>query len=224
MLPGIAAAACAGLQSHRTALLHAALSTPFPLAALSKNPATRAGFTDEHRQFTAILGGARWPVRGTAASLLEVHAPADIVWLTPDAEAPLPPGPLDPRRVYALGGIVDRSVRRGLTAEWAAERRLATARLPVAEWLAAEGITGVTRRPVLNISDVVTALLTAAANGGDWPAALKAMGGRKLKPEVPNKPRRMRPTRLGDSGSGDGGAAETAQQQQQQQQQAGDAG
>ncbi len=38
-----------------------------------------------------------------------------VVVLSPDAEAPLSDGPLDPGRAYIIGGIVDRSVQKGIT-------------------------------------------------------------------------------------------------------------
>ena len=52
-----------------------------------------------------------------------------MVMLSPDAHEPLLE--LQPEQVLCIGGIVDRTVCKGLTAGWAAERGVVARRLPV---------------------------------------------------------------------------------------------
>jgi hypothetical protein len=120
-----------------------------------------------------------------------------LVVLSPDAPLPLLPlggAPLDRACVYVVGGIVDRTVKKGLTLAFAERHGLEARRLPVAEAAAvaatagggARGLgrlcePGASKRPVLNVSDVVACLLAYEACGGDWAEALgKAMPARKL--------------------------------------------
>jgi tRNA (guanine9-N1)-methyltransferase len=108
-----------------------------------------------------------------------------LVVLSPDAAEPLDPSvPLDRDRVvYVIGGIVDRTVRKGLTLAFAERHGLEARRLPVAEMAAALGRLsepGASKTPVLNVSDVVACLL-AYDGGKDWAAALGAgIPARKL--------------------------------------------
>ncbi|GLI59957.1 hypothetical protein VaNZ11_002012 [Volvox africanus] len=119
------------------------------------------------------MGAAAWPLVKQSKSTLELYSPGEIVILSPDAAAPLMA--LDERRVYVVGGIVDRSVVRGVTAGFAANHSLESYRLPTLEFAEQLGLgQGVSRRPVLNICDVVLALLRFRSNGGDWWDALNA--------------------------------------------------
>ncbi|GBF90048.1 tRNA methyltransferase [Raphidocelis subcapitata] len=101
--------------------------------------------------------------------------PRRLVLLSPDADAPLA-GPLDPRTAYVIGGIVDKSVVKGLSLGWAASAGVAAARLPVREHAHALGMhfDGANKTPVLAVNEVVAVLLAAWANGGDWGGALAA--------------------------------------------------
>ncbi|GIL52804.1 hypothetical protein Vafri_8572 [Volvox africanus] len=119
------------------------------------------------------MGAAAWPLVKQSKSTLELYNPGEIVVLSPDAAAPLMA--LDERRVYVVGGIVDCSVVRGVTAGFAANHSLESYRLPTLEYAEQLGLgRGVSRRPVLNICDVVLALLRFRSNGGDWVDALNA--------------------------------------------------
>ncbi|KXZ54521.1 hypothetical protein GPECTOR_4g586 [Gonium pectorale] len=126
-----------------------------------------AAYADER------MGAASWPLVKHARPILELFDPRDIVVLSPDAEQPLLD--LDLGRVYVIGGIVDRSIIRGVTAGFAAEHGLETRRLPTIELAEQLGLgPGVSKRPVLNICDVVAAMLRFRSNGGDWADALDA--------------------------------------------------
>jgi len=124
------------------------------------------------------MGAHAWPVAQHAEHVLDVfsHDRDRLVMLTPDAAQPLE-GPLGLRgEVYVIGGIVDRSVIKGLSLSWADAARVRTARLPVREHAAQLGMDfdGANKTPVLSISDVCVALLEANRNGGDWAPALAA--------------------------------------------------
>ena len=51
--------------------------------------------------------------------------------LSPDAELPLTEIDMNPGRVFCIGGVVDRSVRKGLTLGFANENGISVRRLPV---------------------------------------------------------------------------------------------
>lgn len=202
--------AAAGAARPRVAVLHAT-SFGGPLAAAAEK-----------------MGAAAWPLfRAHAAPLLHVFPPGGdgdggesdgsnkLVVLSPDAELPLPlDAPLDGRAVYVVGGIVDRSVKRGMTLGFAAANGLEARRLPVAECAARLGRLsepGASRRPVLNVSDAVACLL-AYEELGDWAEALaRAIPRRKLVAGVEGAGRR-RPGRRRAAGQGGGerGGEETA--------------
>ena len=55
----------------------------------------------------------------------------DIVILSPDSETTLTH--LDKNKIYVIGGIVDRTVRKGATLQRAMEMGVPTVRLPVSE-------------------------------------------------------------------------------------------
>jgi tRNA (guanine9-N1)-methyltransferase len=68
--------------------------------------------------------------------------------------------------VYVIGGLVDRTVRKGATLRLAQHCGAQAVRLPVAEHL--EGLA----KPVLNVNDVFAVLL--AVHGGEgWREALE---------------------------------------------------
>ncbi|KAG2433256.1 hypothetical protein HXX76_008324 [Chlamydomonas incerta] len=138
------------------------------------------------------MGGAAWPLLKRQQATLDLFPRELITVLSPDAAEPLTD--LDPARVYVVGGIVDKSVIRGVTAGFAARHELQVRRLPTVEL--AEQLRlgpGAPKRPVLNIDDVVYALLRFRVNGGDWLDALDAA-----------IPARKRGERSRSRGSGDG--------------------
>ncbi len=71
-----------------------------------------------------------------------------------------------PLQVYVIGGLVDRTVRKGATLKMAQRCGAQAVRLPVAEHL------GGLAKPVLNVNDVFAVLL--AVHGGEgWREALE---------------------------------------------------
>ncbi|GLC33401.1 hypothetical protein PLESTB_000071600 [Pleodorina starrii] len=141
------------------------------------------------------MGAAAWPLVKHSQSTLDLYDPEQLVVLSPDALEPLTA--LDERRVYVVGGIVDRSVIRGVTASFASSHCLEVRRLPTLEYSEQLGLGhGVSRRPVLNICDVVLALLRFRTNGGDWLDALDAaIPRRKRAAAAQEGSQRSRPSR-----------------------------
>jgi len=85
---------------------------------------------------------------------------------------PLPPSislpPLPP--VYVIGGIVDRTVVRGVSQEAASRWNIKTARLPL-EYL--NNLKEKQATAALNVDTMVKAMMSVHANGGDWLAAFE---------------------------------------------------
>ncbi|EFJ43329.1 hypothetical protein VOLCADRAFT_96591 [Volvox carteri f. nagariensis] len=107
----------------------------------------------------APSGAAGWRVVKRAEGPVEAFGAEAVVVLSPDASEPLLD--LDPEhRVYVIGGIVDRTHRKGLTLKYAEAQRVTAVRLPISEHAVQLGLGKGTRKcPVLNIDDVVRALL-----------------------------------------------------------------
>ncbi|RLN38270.1 hypothetical protein BBJ28_00017341 [Nothophytophthora sp. Chile5] len=97
-----------------------------------------------------------------------LYRPEELVYLSPDADDVL--SVLDPTRVYVVGGIVDRSVRKGQTMAKATAQGLRTARLPLQEHFAQTGEA--VRTHILNL-DSVLIILNEVANHGDWGRAFQ---------------------------------------------------
>jgi Trm5-related predicted tRNA methylase len=73
--------------------------------------------------------------------------------------------------MYVLGGLVDESIAKNVTARFAANNALNTARLPIAEYMERE--PGSTAHTVLTINQVIDILLCVHCTG-DWRGALGA--------------------------------------------------
>lgn len=126
--------------------------------------------------FCDYIGAQSWPVLRHEAHVLEIF-PEELhkmVMLTPDAQEALE-GPLERDAIYIIGGIVDKSVVKGLSHGWAEAAGVRARRLPVREMAGEVGMDfhGANKTPVLAVSDVVVALIEAGRNGGDWAAALR---------------------------------------------------
>lgn len=83
----------------------------------------------------------------------------------------LPPSlpPCPPPAVYVIGGIVDRTVVRGVSQEAASRWHVQTARLPL-EYL---NLKAKQATAALNVDTMVKVMMAVHANGGDWLAALE---------------------------------------------------
>jgi len=156
-------------------------------------------FSGPLREFSvAKMRSDQWLAHQYQASALEIFSKKDIIVLSPDAEDPLEE--IDPSKVYLIGGIVDRTVKKHITAGFAEEEDLTARRLPLQEHLG--------RQAVLNVNHVAEAIL--AVHGGEtWSEVLeRIVPERKLK--QPNERRKDRlelattTGRLGGGGEGEG--------------------
>lgn len=143
---------------------------------------TVTSFTGALAAFATHMGAAAWPINKHSESLLELYSPDSIVLMSPDAQEPLTN--IDPTKVYVIGGIVDKTVQKGLTMEFAAQHNLPAYRLPVKEYAQQLGMdfAGANTRPILTAADVATALIEYNRTG-DWGFALQAA--------VPSRKRRQ---------------------------------
>lgn len=74
------------------------------------------------------------PACGGAPAWLHAQpAPLRVVVLSPDAAEPLTDAPLDPHALYVIGGIVDRSVQKGITTRYAVSGHAAACTAMVAQ-------------------------------------------------------------------------------------------
>lgn len=131
------------------------------------------------------MSACRWPMRIYERPTLEVFPRESLVILSPDATEPLTA--LEPGKVYVIGGIVDRTVKKNETREFAElQGNLPCRRLPIAEHVEVEGVRGnLSKHPkmqVLNINEVFEALLHIHNQPGDWPGAMdRAVPSRKKR-------------------------------------------
>jgi tRNA (Guanine-1)-methyltransferase len=97
---------------------------------------------------------------------------SQLVYLTADSPNLLPEDkPLDPSKVYIVGGIVDKNRHKGLTMDLAKNRyKIETARFPISEC----GVK-MTSSTVLTTNHVVEILSRVEASAGDWKGALEAV-------------------------------------------------
>jgi tRNA (guanine9-N1)-methyltransferase len=143
---------------------------------------TVTSFTGTLEAFANHMGAAAWPFNRHQASLLELFSPDQLILLSPDAAEPLEQ--LDPAKAYVIGGIVDKTVQKNLTRDFARDQQIPAYRLPIKEHAQQLGLDlpGASTRPVLTAADVVTALLEFN-RAQDWVFALQAA--------VPQRKRRL---------------------------------
>lgn len=145
----------------------------------------------------AHLGTAKelkgWDVHRHAEDYGAVFAREELVYLTSESEVTLET--LDPAKVYVIGGLVDHNVHKGLTARLAAERGIATARLPIGDYV------HLASRKVLTINHVFEILLEYLATGS-WSRAFF-----KVIPERKGLSAKKGADDTGDTGNGEGSAS-----------------
>ncbi|CAI5726158.1 unnamed protein product [Peronospora effusa] len=122
--------------------------------------------THELASICALRGVLGWKWIGRHEEPLEqLYDARELVYLSPDSETVLTE--LDPACVYVVGGIVDRSVRKGQTKTKAASHGIRTACLPLQEHIGTR-----VRTHIMNLDSVIIAL-NEVANHGDWVRAFK---------------------------------------------------
>ena len=101
-----------------------------------------------------------------------------------------------------VGGLVDRTVQKGATLAFAEQGGVGAVRLPIPEFLPDEaGRQAHGKARVLNVHDVVGALLAVHGGEGWKEALLRAIPQRKRGPEAQLEPAPRRPPAPGSAGS-----------------------
>ncbi|ETI40532.1 hypothetical protein F441_14008 [Phytophthora nicotianae CJ01A1] len=113
-------------------------------------------------------GVPSWKMGRHEEPLEHLYDSDKLVYLSPDSDNVLEQ--LDPAYAYVVGGIVDRSVRKGETKTKAATRGIRTARLPLQEHYEQLGTR--VRTHIMNL-DSVLIVLNEVANHGDWGRAFE---------------------------------------------------
>lgn len=90
---------------------------------------------DMETQLLKIPGYENWIIEKERLSYIEIFKERkdDLVYMTPDAETVL--DDIDPKKLYILGGLVDRTRQKGVTIKKARSQRIQTAKLPIQEYL-----------------------------------------------------------------------------------------
>ncbi|KAL9663513.1 hypothetical protein QQ045_018900 [Rhodiola kirilowii] len=112
---------------------------------------------DMETHLLQIPGYGNWIIEKESRSYIEAFNDRkdDLVYLTPDSETIL--DDIDSKKVYIVGGLVDRTMQKGVTMKKARSQRIQTAKLPIREFL--KGSTCQNDR--FNKRSALTALLTA---------------------------------------------------------------
>ena len=135
---------------------------------------------ESHRQISNGFHSLLMSTTETAHT--QLFCQNELVYLSPDSPHLLLS--LDPSKVYVIGGLVDESVNKGLTLKKAEEERVATAKLPVMQYMNLK--KNYPRHCVLCLNHVLGILLDVNA-GKRWPQVLDhhipKRKGFTLKPE-----------------------------------------
>ncbi|EGZ21400.1 hypothetical protein PHYSODRAFT_557474 [Phytophthora sojae] len=133
---------------------------PEPFQLLFCNPSEQLEHSLER------FGASHWHVqwRRGADSVAEHFSPDELVYLSPDSPNVLEK--MDPTKIYVIGGIVDKSRKKGATLNTATEAGIRTVRLPIQE--------NIPERldHILNVNTVVDVLINFRELG-DWPRTLE---------------------------------------------------
>jgi len=114
-----------------------------------------------------MQGWEQWKIEKTESSYIEIFEKEkeNLVYLTADTDNVLKT--LDPTKIYIIGGLVDKNRHKGLCAKKAQEQGIATARLPIEEYLL------INSRKVITVNQVFDILLRVSRDGDSvWPEAL----------------------------------------------------
>jgi len=86
-------------------------------------------------QLKRLPGFNKWIIEKESRSYIEAlkDQKENLVYLTADAETILED--LDPKKIYIIGGLVDRNRWKGITMKKAQEQGIQTAKLPIGSYL-----------------------------------------------------------------------------------------
>lgn len=128
------------------------------------------------------MGLKKWPIRAFPCDILEIEEfsqrKTDIIYLSPDAEEEL--SSIEKDKVYIIGGLVDRTIKKFASLSRAKELNIRTAKLPITKYM------GLTRRKPLNI-DTVVLLIAEMAEVKDWEKAFLKVCPKRLLLEEEKK-------------------------------------
>lgn len=135
-------------------------------------------------------GIENWVASRYDQSFWDVFALDQIVLLSPDAADVLED--LQSDKIYVIGGIVDRSVRKSITLGCGIKRGVRTVRLPIQEFVPDR------QSHVLNV-DTTLAILVRYLQVRDWPSVLRetvplrrqTAGGKAARREIRNSSNEM---------------------------------
>ncbi|CAM8988261.1 unnamed protein product [Rhodiola kirilowii] len=119
---------------------------------------------DMETQLLKIPGYTNWLIEKESRSYIEAlqDRKDDLVYLTADSETMLED--LDPKKLYIVGGLVDRNRWKGITMQKATEQGIHTAKLPIGEYLK------MSSSQVLTVNQVIEILLKFIETR-DWKTA-----------------------------------------------------
>eukprot|EP01029_Cantina_marsupialis_P029269 TRINITY_DN780010_c0_g1_i1.p1 TRINITY_DN780010_c0_g1~~TRINITY_DN780010_c0_g1_i1.p1 ORF type:complete len:320 (-),score=115.90 TRINITY_DN780010_c0_g1_i1:189-1148(-) len=133
-------------------------------------------------QLNKIAGFDSWSMFKDEKSFEETFPKDDLVYLT--ADSPNMIHELDSKKCYIVGGIADRNRHKMLTFNKAQEMGIATAQLPIGEFVK------MSRCKVLTVNHVFQ-ILQEFQDHKDWKKAFeKTIPGRKMKKQVNNEPKK----------------------------------
>lgn len=115
-------------------------------------------------QLQRLPGYEKWVIDKESHPYVEAfqHQKDDLVYLTADSETEL--DDLDPKKVYIVGGMVDRNRWKGVTLKKAKDQGIQTAKLPIGSYLK------MSSSQVLTVNQVVEILLKYLETR-DWKAS-----------------------------------------------------
>lgn len=121
------------------------------------------------------MGLKKWPIRTFKEDILEIEEfqkrSEDLIYLSPDAEEELER--IEENKIYIIGGMVDRTIRKFSSLKRANQLKIKAARLPIKQFM------GLTRRKPLNI-DTVVLLVAEMVNKTDWEAGFLKVCPKRL--------------------------------------------
>ncbi|KAK1934030.1 putative protein,putative protein [Babesia divergens] len=118
----------------------------------------------------------KWKIRKYSQNYWEVYDTQNIVVLSPDAEEYLEE--MEPDKVYVIGGLVDRNIKKKTTLAQAQDHGLVTRALPIPKYFPQ------CKKKVLNINAVIE-ILVMRANNSTWQHAFQKCIPTRARTENP---------------------------------------
>jgi len=129
-----------------------------------------------------VPGWSQWKIEKTDVPYIEYFSKEkeNLVYLTADTDNVL--HTLDPKKIYIIGGLVDKNRHKGLCAKKAAEQGIAMARLPLEEHIQINSRKVITVNQIFEILTRVSSSLSASNDERSiWYEALDAVVPQRKK-------------------------------------------